>query len=325
MHPSNIKTVAEFCDFFRTEPAILDDVRKNRDAQIKTLKIPKRSGGVRVVYRVTEDTLRNLLRTIRSKIADQYTFPECVQGFVRGKSIRTNASLHLGKKIVVNVDIKNFFETIPAERVQQVFVDMGFTREYADILTELTTVNGVLATGFSPSPILSNIVCAVLDTNFLALAEKNGATYTRYGDDITISSDETVPNREEIEAVITKHGFTPNRDKYRIQRKGGSQYVTGLTVCDSEQPHIPRRIKRSLRLESYYIKKYGEDNHFSYLKRNKKFPRILGPRSVPYSLMGWVHYISGIDGRFANWLRRKWEVPDEDPDVHLWEMAQDGR
>ncbi len=322
MHPSKIKTTAEFCDFFRTEPAILDDIRKNKETLIKTIKIPKRNGGFRVVYRLPEDTFRNLLRTVRAKIADQYTFPECVQGFVRGKSIRTNASFHLGKKIVVNIDIKNFFETIPAERVRQVFVDMGFIPEYAEILTELTTVNGVLATGFSPSPILSNILCAGLDTDFLALSERNGSTYTRNGDDITISSDGTTPSIEEIEVVIAEHGFTPNRDKYRVQRKGGSQYVTGLTVCDPEQPHIPRRIKRGLRLESYYIKKYGEADHFSYLKRNQKLPRILGPRSIPYSLMGWVHYISGIDGRFANWLRRKWEVPDKDPDLHLQEMAQ---
>ena len=314
MEIGQIRNSANLCEFLGIELAVFEHIRANRDSLMRIIPVPKRGGEYRTVYSVTDGALRDLLRKVRRTIDAHYTFRDCVQGFVRRTSIVTNARHHLGKRIVVNVDIRNFFETITIDRVRAVFSNMGFLAEHADMLAELTTVEGFLATGFSPSPVISNVVCERLDTDFLALAARYGATYTRYGDDITISGDQGVPTRDEIEAVIAQHRFLMNDRKYRVQRKGGSQYVTGLTVCDPKGPHIPRRLKRRLRLETYFLRKDGAGHeHLKYhTARGTRHVGILPLKVTRYTVAGWIYFISAIDGVFANWLLEQWGAGDLD-------------
>ncbi len=304
MEIEEIKTFEDLSEFLEEDASVLKSILQQRDSYIKKIRVPKKNwAGFREISGVQDDELRGLLRILRKRIESKTSFPDCVQGFVRGKSIITNARHHLGKKFVVNADIEDFFTSIKRDSVKNVFLALGFVEEHANLLADLTTVEGVLPMGFPTSPILANIACGKLDIDLDALAKQKDAEYTRYSDDISISGNRDCPTYEEIETILNKHGFQMNRKKFRIQKKGGNQYVTGLTVCDPAQPHISKKLKRRLRLEIYYLKKYGTENSLEYYVKNNK-----GQRRILFDLgdtfVGWMYYISSIDRNFTNWAIR---------------------
>jgi len=307
----DIKKLEDFCKFFGISEPQLAYLRKNKNKLIKVYWLPKRNGDYRTVYTTGDDGYRNFLKAITEMLNSEYLHgilppPKSVHGFVKGKSIITNAGAHLQKKILLNLDIKNFFDSIKAEQVNKVFNDIGFTKKHASILTELVTAQGVLATGFSTSPVLANIICRLMDAVFEKYCEKCGAVYTRYADDISISSDRSIPTKENIAKILDTNGFKINEDKYKISRRGGSQYVTGLTVS-GERPRLPRRLKRLIRLELYYIKKYGFMNHFIH-RSEKHFPsKFTRTLMEGYSAHGYISYVHSIEPKLAKkmWIEAK--------------------
>jgi retron-type reverse transcriptase len=308
--------IDKLCEKLAIEREVFENILKNKDGYVLKGRIPKSRGGFRVIYHIVNEPYGNLLKNLSRIINGAVPFPDCAHGFLPGKSIITNASQHLGKQTVINADIKSFFQSITKVSVRSVFKKIGFDDEQSEVLAAITTLNGVLATGFATSPIVSNVVCLGLDEDFSSLAQRHRATYTRYGDDISISGNDDMPSKSEIEGVFQKHGFKMNQEKYRVQKKGGSQYVTGLTVCDPQRPHLSKRLKRRLRLETYYNNKYGMDHllyHLKYrLKHHVALPHIFNLARSRETALGWTYFAASIDPKFAAWLGRMWSTEDHE-------------
>ncbi|MEH2303386.1 MAG: reverse transcriptase family protein [Nostoc sp.] len=246
-------------------PSFIHQVLERTSLFYNIKKIPKKGkrqkGQYRIIYEV-ELELNIIQKNISTAITSKQQFHEYVQGFVSKRSIATNASLHLSKKYVLNLDIKNFFDSITQKQVSDVFKELGCTERSAEIFTKLCTLNGHLVQGASTSPVLANLVCKELDQDFARLAQQYNCSYSRYADDITFSGDLT-PGKKDIEKCLNKYEFELNPAKWKHQRRGRSQYVTGLTVFDNTKPRIPKFIKKQLRQILYYASKYGWDNHES--------------------------------------------------------------
>lgn len=270
INKSDIHTISELAPVLSTTSEEIELFLNGQEALLQYGLLKKTNGEYRKIVKVKNDSYRHFLRELSTHLSAEYRAkamvlsPQTVHGFVKGKSIITNAQQHTQKKIVLNVDIKNFFDSISIERVQKIFCSMGFKEDIADVLSKLTTVKGILPTGFSTSPVLSNLVCLLMDGVFERISKRHGVTYTRYADDITFSSNGYIPSKAGISEVFKKFGFVMNEQKFRLYRKGGAQYVTGLTVVD-KRPRLSKRFKRRLRLEAYYIKKYGVMEHYSRL------------------------------------------------------------
>jgi hypothetical protein len=268
INPKNIKTLPEFVKLFLLSDDELKLFLSSKEKNIQRRVIIKKNGDIRRITYPKNDTFRHFLIRLNSFLSNWYliTTPKIilnvVHGFVKGKSIITNAQQHTQKKFLLNVDIKSFFDSITIEKIYQLFLSIGFKKEIASVLAELVTVDGVLATGFSTSPTISNIICTVMDDVFLKVSEKNNVIYTRYADDITFSSNEYITHKGDIEKILNTFSFRINQDKFRLYRRGGPQYVTGLTVVD-RRPRLSKKFKRLIRLELYYIKKYGFTDHFT--------------------------------------------------------------
>ena len=130
---------------------------------------------------------------------------EAAHGFVAGRSIVTNAACHVGRDVVVNLDLKDFFPTLTWLRVRGLFQSLGFSPEASTIFSLLCTeaetdeivLDGQrlyvqrsgrrLPQGSPCSPAITNLVCTRLDQRLSGLARKLGYTYTRYADDLTFS------------------------------------------------------------------------------------------------------------------------------------------
>jgi len=280
---------------------------------IKTYTVKKKNKPkeLRHIYYPLSGQLKSTFKTLTSWLNTIYTPSKSVHGFIAKRSIKSNAAQHLACNYLLNLDIKNFFESITKDKIITSLTNYGLTEEVSEIIANLTTLNEVLVQGFSTSPVISNLVATEMDEKLLKYADNTNCTYTRYADDITFSSNDKILGYENITDLIMSFGFPINYDKTRRRKRGQKQTVTGLTIFDSTKPRIPKKIKRNLRLEAHYIKKYGLKNHcIRRLVRKGKFnnnPNIdkelkLEIDTTRERIQGWINFSQGIESEFSSKL-----------------------
>ncbi len=226
------------------------------------MQIPKRSGGLRQLH-VPDKALADLQRTILHRLLAKLPVHPAATAFGKGKSVVTNAGPHCRKPLIIKLDVMDFFGTTTAARVEDYFRTIGWNRQAAKRLTELTTLNGGLPQGAPTSPALSNLVNYQMDVRMAALAQKAGAAYTRYADDITFSFGESA-TRQMAALVIFRarktlmdFGYRMHRGrKLRMVRSHQQQIVTGLVV--NQKPNLSRKTRRWLRAVEHHVAKGKE-------------------------------------------------------------------
>lgn len=262
----------------------------------RVIKIQKRGnhrGRFRVVYAATKDWLSQFHRQVAMIIANSYNFGAHVQGFVKKRSIVTNASQHLGAARLLHADIDGFFDAICEQQVKVAFASLGCSAVVAEFLARCCTIDGLLRQGTRCGPAIANLVCRGLDADLLRLASARGAVYTRYADDMTFSGD-SVPEPNSIKLVVEGYGFKLRGGRCTSQRRGRRQYVTGLSVADKTAPRLPKRIKRQLRQILHYLDKYGYDKIAG--------ARLASGRDNQLFLYGYVRYAFSVEPeRAARW------------------------
>lgn len=303
--PSEIDSINKFAGYLRCSPEDLTflETKLSLDTNpvISELKIRKKNKklGYRTVYKVRSQTLLDVLKVIKLHLNSLYEPLDCVNGFSKGRNIVSNAKVHLNQKFVLNLDIENFFETIRMSDIVSAFESLGFSLEYATKLSQIVTYRDVLVAGFPTSPILANIICNKLDLSLINLSKENGINYSRYADDLSFSG-EQVEIIESVRSLIDEHGFSLNNAKTKIYKRGQSQYVTGLSVADYNYPRVPKRIKKTLRAELYYISKFGLESHIEHnacIYDENNISIICHKKAA--KIIGWIHFINSIEPRFA--------------------------
>lgn len=210
--------------------------------------------------------LNNILYKLKNK--------DCVHGFVRGRSIVTNASCHVGKKEILCIDIADFFPSIKLDQVKEIFIKIGYTNQVARRLGELCTFIPIMSEveelpqGAPTSPALANIVFDAVDSRLLEYAHENQLVYTRYADDLTFSTDTANIEKhlDNLIHFITESGFQINKDKTHIMKDNYRKMVTGLIV--NEKVKVPKKFKRRFKQELYYCQKYGISQHLQAIGRS---------------------------------------------------------
>jgi hypothetical protein len=226
--------------------------------------VPKRSSGVRLLES-PKAQLKSLQREILVGILDGVPGHDAAHGFVAGRSHHSAAAPHVGRDVVVRMDLAHFFSTINAARVFPIFTALGYRRSVALALTRLCThrtprnVTGTsalaeplkrlldaphLPQGAPTSPTLANLVAYRLDCRLTALAAACGATYTRYADDLLFSGDAHFARGAQrfiisVAATALEEGFRVNHRKTRVMRRSTRQRALGLVL--NEKLNIDRR------------------------------------------------------------------------------------
>lgn len=239
--------------------------------------LPKKSGGTRVIS-APMPRLKKVQYWILENILNKVRISKEAHGFCAKKSILTNAQPHVGKDIVINLDLKDFFPTITYVRTKGVFKKLGYSEQVSTILALICTEpegdwveidnkkyfvnNGkrFLPQGAPTSPAITNIICRKLDRRLAGLASKYNFVYTRYADDFTFSaSKDAAENLTKIlwgvRQIIKGEGFNLHPDKTRIMRKGVRQEVTGIVV--NEKLNINGRELKKFRALLFQIEKDG--------------------------------------------------------------------
>jgi len=230
--------------------------------QVKT----KRSGGIRLIE-APKVRLKKLQRRILAGILDKIPAHPAAHGFLRGRSIKTFVAPHVGQRVVLRMDLQDFFPSIAGARIQALFRTMGYPESVANLLggicTNVTPADvwkaaarreGALdipalqlrearalysrphlPQGAPTSPALANLCAYRVDCRLAGLAKAVGAEYTRYADDLAFSGGEAFARCVErfathVAAILQEEGFRVHHRKTRVMRQGVRQHLAGLVA-----------------------------------------------------------------------------------------------
>ncbi|MBL8923877.1 MAG: RNA-directed DNA polymerase [Myxococcaceae bacterium] len=231
--------------------------------------IAKRSGGERVIH-APKKRLKAVLRAVHAQLVSKLPVHPAAHGFVKGRSVKTNAEGHVGRAVVVKLDLEDFFPTVTYQRVRGLLVSLGYGYPVAATLAALMTeserqpveLDGevvhvpvgprVCVQGAPTSPGLCNAVVRRMDARLSGLAKKLGFTYSRYADDLAFSGDD--PKQVDVlihraTRVIATEGFRVNGKKTRVMRRGAAQRIAGVTV--NATLGLSRKERRLLRAAAH--------------------------------------------------------------------------
>lgn len=263
-------------------------------------KLPKKNGGFRNLSVPDE-----VLKTIQKPIADVLLIHMPVSRYAKayrfGGSTLRNAKHHVGKQVVLKLDILHFFDSIRYSTVKdKVFPAEIYAEPLRILLTMLCYHKDALPQGAPSSPAITNIILYEFDELVGQWCRERDIAYTRYCDDMTFSG--SFDPAEVIRFVrleLKKLGFLLNEQKTRIQHPGQQQSVTGIVV--NEKMSIPADYRRKLRQELYYCRKFGIQEHL------QKTGLEIQEDTYRMQLLGKVNYVLQVHPEDRDMLEaRKW-------------------
>lgn len=189
-----------------------------RNTPTNTFRLRKRSGGFREITVFSEEykQMHALLMDIYQELFPN--FPESTSAYIKGKSQLATVKKHENAKVHLSLDLANFYPSIKTANLASVLKSMAIvvanmTDLSIDRLAEISTFGGSLAQGSSISPILSNIFALPLDHEMYEYVKNTNITYTRYADDVSLSSPNVIalPRKKELKPFVTS--FQKRLDK----------------------------------------------------------------------------------------------------------------
>lgn len=332
-----IQTRNELADYIKVPRQKLSYILyvKGTENLYKSFEIPKKSGGVRHIHAPEEE-----LKQIQSKLAKvlyEYELKieknngkkwNIAHAFVKGKGCFTNAKIHRNKRILVNVDLKDFFDSFHFGRVRGYFMknrNYQLSEEVATVIAQIACYKGKLPQGAPTSPIITNLICGIFDIRILHLAKKYRLDYTRYADDLTFSTNDKKFQvyqeqfLEELTNEISKAGFSINQNKTRVQYRDSHQEVTGIVV--NKKLNVIRKYYKDTRAMAYNLYKTGEytidgekkgsiqqlEGRFSYINQFDKYNNKLGLEKHQFE------YLNGRERAYSQFLFYKYFFANDKP------------
>jgi RNA-directed DNA polymerase len=310
---SAVRTAYELSQFFRLPITELEALINTPTYQHFTLE--KKKGGRRQIQ-APYGLLKRIQRQLNACLQVKYHAlkPAYVHGFVinptndtKQCNIALNANHHVGKKVLINMDLKDFFSSISAQSVKALFISEHFqlSDEIATALALLCTYKGHLPTGSPCSPVLSNFICLELDAVLQEFCSSRGLIYSRYADDLTFSSDQLIAPTtiSELKKLIVAHDFQINEKKWRLRAANRRQVVTGLTV--NNQVNVDRRFLKKTRAMLHDLKCNGlnaaAQKHFATSELPADQKQLFLSR-----LIGYIDFIGQVKGKQdATYLKMK--------------------
>lgn len=297
----------------------------NSSKMYSSFCVPKKSGGARQIKAPVRG-LKAIQRALNQVLQHVYEPDRAAHGFVAERSIVTNASVHTGQQLILNIDLLDFFPTITAACVYELLISAPYHIEstIATTITRLCTTDGRLPQGAPTSPVLSNMVCAEMDVALSQVAITHKCRYTRYADDITFSTaqpsfpDDLVSHSDhprsvmigaKLNGLLSDYGFAINQRKMRLRTRMERQDVTGLTV--NITPNVTRTFIRQIRAMLHAWEKFGRDaaeTEFTQIyDQQRRFRRQVSFPAVVWGKISFVGMVRGVDAPVYLRLRRKYE------------------
>ncbi len=279
----------------------LYSVSYHRHSHYHKVSIPKGNGEERELY-VPDGILKAIQRSIaRNLLAYEEISPYAMAYRFRGSTL-ANASPHVGKPVLLKMDIRHFFDHVVYPMVKEkVFPRERYSESNRILLTMLCVYKEALPQGAPTSPAISNIILRDFDNKVGQWCGKRKIVYTRYCDDMTFSGDfDSKEVKNLVKTELGKLGLFVNDKKTVVVRTGQKKIVTGIVV--NEKINVSADYRRKLRQELYFCRKFGIADHIQ--KRGLE----ISEERYAKRLLGKVNYVLHISPQnremqeYKNWL-----------------------
>lgn len=250
------------------------------DKYYKTYEIPKKSGKIRLISQPSKK-LKGLQSWILVNILNKIQVSSSCKGFRVGSSTYDNALPHKGATILLNMDLKDFFNTVSSKQVYNTFKTIGYNKLVSTIFTNICTYNDSLPQGSPCSPMLANLTAWTLDLRIQGYVGKRGINYTRYADDLSFSGlnpTKVVKIIPMINKIIAYENFITNKEKTRVAGSSRAKIVTGLVIND-ESIGIGKQKYKKLRAKIHHLTLPKEQENLKLLNH----------------VDGWLSYLNSVD------------------------------
>ncbi len=259
----------------------------NIEKNYKRIELFKKNGTKRIIYEPNY-LLKQIQRNILDNILYGFKPSKYATAYIKGLSIKDNVKVHINKKVILKLDIKDFFNNISFMDIyRKVFKEEYFPKQIRILLCYLCTYNEFLPQGSPTSGYISNLVMNSFDEIIGGFCKERNISYTRYSDDMTFSGDFNIKEViYKVKEELKKLGLQLNYKKIKVIYNNNSQQVTGIVV--NKKAQVIKERRRKIRQEIYYIRKYGVDSHLKRIKIDNKNNYLI-------SLLGKINYILMIN------------------------------
>ena len=222
--------------------------------------------------------LKTLQYWVVNNIFKKFKISEFSTAYNRGCSIKENAIIHRESNYILHTDIKNFFNRINEAHIDRLFkiYSTPLNKQDIELIKKIVLYENRLVIGSVSAPYISNCIMCEFDYELHnALAKEFNIKYTRYADDLVISSSEYIPISiiDIIDKYLGIYSFERNIDKTYFMNKKSRRIVTGVTIDNNENTLSlgSRNYKKIKKLiYNYLVKNTGDEEkirgYLSYLR-----------------------------------------------------------
>lgn len=288
----------------------LEKYAETASKRYKVYSIQKRDGSERKIAQPSRE-IKAIQRWLIRTVFRMLLVHPCSTAYQKGASIRENARRHVASSYTLRLDFKEFFPSFSAIDIlnflstKNIEGKFGLSKEDIWFATRIVTRHGALTIGAPSSPILTNAMMYDFDVRLCDWATSERLIYTRYADDLFLSSD--VPgDLSSAPAVVGRfareHKFgrlALNPEKTTFLSKRYRRSITGLVITPDHKLSIGRDKKRQLKTLIYLhsVGKLDDESTF-YLRGMLAFVADVEPE-FRWALMRKFggETIGGLEGR----------------------------
>jgi retron-type reverse transcriptase len=243
--------------FSRTAPHRYKSYEILKKDGINKRKIAQPSKEVKLLQRSAINTLEYILPIHGTAFA-----------YVKNRSIKHNALIHKDSDFILKTDLSNFFNSITPQILLNKIIkaNIKLSAKDIDLITHLffwkeqRNSSLKMSIGAPSSPFLSNFIMFDFDQRLVEICSQHNCKYTRYADDITISSSEDFFGLNfpaiirEILQTEFNNALKLNTAKTKYISKAHHRNVTGITLTNDKKISIGHERKRLLSAKIHHFK-----------------------------------------------------------------------
>jgi RNA-directed DNA polymerase len=204
---------------------------------------------------------------------------DVVFSYLKGVSIRDAIEKHAQNQYFYQTDIRDFFGSITSDNViyslknQLKHAPISDISDYIELIFNIVVIDKKLPTGFSTSPILSNMCLFNFDNELEKICLSKDMIYTRYSDDIIISSINEISEEKTTSLIqsllfdFVGDGVVINNKKTKAHKKGTRKSLLGLNILPNGEVTIPSKDKKEVEILLHFYLNNSEIFN-KYIEKN---------------------------------------------------------
>lgn len=239
----------------------LERVVRSASHRYKQYYIAKRAGGYRSILHPAKE-VKVLQRWVARRLLSQLPIHSSAFAYRVGKDCAAMARLHVDRKYLLRVDFKDFFPSITGGDIANILTGRCFALGTGQlaldpydvfVIRKIVCRNDRLVIGAPSSPVLSNAIMYEFDRQWNDRCCRSGVLYTRYADDIYMSTNapNALPSIYEdflrCVSELREPRLQVNREKTVFSSDNRRKMILGLIVTPTHTISLGRAKKRAVR------------------------------------------------------------------------------